>query len=300
MDKLLNEIIERNRKFIDYGEVADYIPALKKADKDKVGLGCVYIDGNTHLKGDVNQKFTLQSISKVFSLIIAIEDNGYEYVFNKVGTEGTDEAFNSLYKLDFQNIKGPVNPMVNGGAILTTSLIKGEDKFNRILNFIRKISKNPNITYNKEVYLSESKTGDKNKAMAYLMRSRNMIEGDVNDILDTYFKQCSIEVDLKDLLNMSEFILNRGRIGYEEIVKEDTIKRVIAIMAMAGMYNSSGEYAMDVGMPSKSGVSGGIMGISPGRLAVVSYSPALDRNGNSIVGVNMMKDISNKLNLSIY
>lgn len=300
LEKILSEILEVNRKYVDKGKVADYIPALAKAKADHIGIGMVDGEGKIDLVGDVDVKFTLQSISKVFTFIMAIEEKGIDYVLSKLDVEGTEEPFNTMYKLDFSNTTKPVNPMVNAGAILTTSLIDRENRIENILKFIRTISKNEAINYNEEVYLSESSTGDKNKSMAYLMKARQILDGEVEEVLDDYFKQCSIEVDLKDLLNMGEFLLNKGRVNGVQIVSEETVKIAVGVMNTAGMYNFSGKYGILVGMPSKSGVSGGILAISPNKKAVVTYSPALDENGNSLVGVNIMKDISKQLNLSIY
>jgi glutaminase len=238
------------------------------------------------------------------ALALAIMDNSEEKVFEKVGYEPTDEPFNTLYKLDLPYVIKPSNPMINSGAIVTSSLIKGdgEEKFNRLLDFIRKVTENPNIFYNEEVYLSEKFTGDKNKSMAYLMKSKGMLEGNVEEILDGYFKQCSIEITSVDLAKIGLFLSNSGKLlgTKEEICSKKTISTIIAIMSTCGMYNFSGEYAAKVGIPSKSGVAGGILGTISGKMGIGIYSPALDRYGNSMVGYNIMKDISNELNLSIY
>lgn len=304
MKEILNRIIEKNRHFVDQGKVADYIPALSKANPNHIGVCIMDLDGNLYKSGNFGTPFTIQSISKVMALALAIIDNGEEKVFNKVGYEPTDEPFNTLYKLDLPHIRKPSNPMINSGAIVTSSLIKGEgeEKFNRLLDFIRKITENPDITYNEEVYLSEKATGDKNKAMAYLMKSRGILEGNVEEILDGYFKQCSIEITSVDLAKIGLFLGNRGKLlgNTNQNCSEKTISTIIGIMATCGMYNFSGEYAAKVGIPSKSGVAGGILGTVPGKMGIGIYSPALDKYGNSIVGYNIMKDISNELNLSIY
>lgn len=304
MKETLNKIIEKNRYLINEGKVADYIPALSKADPNHIGVCIIDLDGNVYKSGNFDTPFTIQSISKVMALALAIIDNGEEKVFDKVGYEPTDESFNTLYKLDLPHITKPSNPMINSGAIVTSSLIKGEgeERFNRLLDFIRKVTENVNISYNKEVYISEKSTGDKNKAMAYLMKSRGMLNGNVEEILDGYFKQCSIEITSVDLAKIGLFLANQGKIigSTEQICSEKTISTVIAIMSTCGMYNFSGEYAAKVGIPSKSGVAGGILGTIPNKMGIGIYSPALDKYGNSIVGYNIMKDISNELNLNIY
>lgn len=304
MEKLLNGIIEKNRYLINEGKVADYIPALSKADPNHIGICIMGLEGEVYKAGDYNIPFTIQSISKVMSLILAIMDNGEEKVFEKVGYESTDEPFNTLFKLDLPHIIKPANPMINSGAIMTTSLIKGngEEKCNRLLDFIRLVTENPDISYNEEVYLSEKSTGSKNKAMAYLMNSRGFLNGDIEGILDSYFRQCSIEVDTVDIAKIGLFLANRGRIPgtINTICNSKIISTVTAIMATSGMYDFSGEYATKVGIPSKSGVAGGILGTISKKMGVGIYSPVLDQFGNSIVGYNIMKDLSNELNLNIY
>ena len=304
MKNLIDEIIENNKHFVNQGKVADYIPALSKVNPNHIGVCLMDLDGNIYKSGDYKVPFTIQSISKVMGLMLAIMDNGEDEVFKRVGCKPTDDPFNTLYKLDFPHIEKPANPMINAGAILTTSLIKGEsgEKFNRLLDLIRTITENPNITYNEEVYLSEKETGSKNKAIAYLMNSRGFLNADIEDVLDSYFKQCSIEVNCLDIAKMALFLANKGLIpgSKNRICDAKTTSTITAIMATCGMYDFSGEYAIEVGIPSKSGVAGGILGTIPGKIGIGVYSPALDGFGNSIVGYNIMKDLSNKLNLNIY
>lgn len=298
MKKILEEIIKSNRPLIEEGEVADYIPALASADRDKIAVSIFDMEGNCESAGDSSHRFTIQSISKVLSLILAIMDNGEEEVFKWVGYEATDEPFNSLLKLELPHTEKPTNPMINAGAIVTTSLIhgKGEERFERLLSFFRKVSGNDKLDYNREVYMSEKETGDKNRAIAYLMKSRGFIEGDVEEILDIYFKQCSIEVNTVELAKIGLYIAKR-----DEDLHLNKIKRIASsIMATSGMYNFSGEYASDIGIPSKSGVAGGIMASVPCKMGIAVYNPALDPYGNSVAGRGMMKDISKKFKLDIF
>lgn len=296
MEKLLEEIIDSNKDLRAGGKLADYIPALTRVDPDKIGISLAYGDGNIYSSGDWDHKFTIQSISKVLSLILAVMDNGKESVFKKVDYQASEEAFNTLFKLDFPQTKKPTNPMINAGAIATTSLIKGGDRrFSRILDFYRQVSGNRSLDYNREIYRSEKESGDKNRAIAYLMKARGFIEGNVEEILDAYFKQCSIEVNTLDLAKIGLFIANR-----EDPSTKDIKRLATAIMANSGMYNFSGEYAVEVGIPSKSGVGGGIMGSLPHKIGIGVYSPLLDENGNSIVGMGIMKEIAKTLDLNIY
>lgn len=304
VENILREIVEKNRYLTGEGKVADYIPALKKADPKGIGICIVDLMGNTYSAGDYDVKFTIQSISKVISLMLAIIDNGQSYVFERVGYEGTDEPFNTLYKLDFPHIDKPTNPMINAGAIVITSLVKGGhgERFNRILDLIRIVSNNPNISYNEEVYLSEKATGDKNRALANIMKARGMLDGDVEEILDDYFKQCSIEVDASDLANMGAFLARgcEGLSSYGSINKKKLTSILIGIMNSCGMYNFSSRYAIEVGIPSKSGVGGGIMGVVPSNMGIGVYSPALDENGNSKAGYGMMKNLAEELDLRLF
>ena len=304
MERLLNILIERNKHLAQYGKVADYIPALANANPKDVGICIIDIDGGIYTGGNYNKKFTIQSISKIISLTLAIIDKGEEEVFKKVGMEPTAEPFNSLYRLDLFEFERPSNPMINSGAIATTSLIegKGEEKFNRLLEFTRKIVQNHNLDYNKEVYLSERATANKNRAIAYLLTDNGLLEEDVEEILDNYFKQCSIEVDCVDLAKIGIFFGNKCRNlkSKEALCDEKIASIIIPIMTTCGMYNFSGEYAVNVGIPSKSGVAGGILAIVPGRYGIGVYGPALDKYGNSIVGYQILKDLSRELNLSIF
>lgn len=300
----LIDLIKNNQHLTKLGRVAEYIPALSEANPDRIGICIIDLNGDIYKAGDYSEKFTIQSISKVVALMLSIMDNGMEKVFQKVGCEGTDETFNSFRKLELPYVLKPSNPMINAGAIVTTSLIKGdkEEKFNRILQLTRLLTNNPTLNINTRVYLSERETGDKNRAMAYLMKSKGIINGDVDDILDSYFKQCSIEVDTVDIAKIGEFIAS-GCMGLKEsnlIGNKELSKIITAIMSSSGMYNYSGEYMIKVGIPSKSGVGGGIMGVLPSKLGIGVYSPSLDQNGNSIAGIGIIEEISRKLKLSLY
>lgn len=300
----LIDLIKNNQRLTKLGRVAEYIPALSLTNPDKIGICIIDLNGDIYKAGDYSDKFTIQSISKVVALMLSIMDNGMEKVFEKVGCEGTDETFNSFRKLDLPFVLKPSNPMINAGAIATTSLIKGDkdEKFYRILELTKLITNNPTLNINTTVYLSEKETGDKNRAMAYLMKSKGIIHGDVENILDTYFKQCSIEVNTVDIAKMGEFIASgcKGLTKSNLISNDDLAKVLTAVMSSSGMYNYSGEYMIKVGIPSKSGVGGGIMGVLPSKMGIGVFGPSLDQNGNSIAGIGIMEELSKKLNLSLY
>lgn len=302
MEKILEGLIQKNRHLIQKGHVANYIPALSKVNPNYIGLAIADVDGHIYCAGDYNIKFSIQSISKIISLMLALIDNGEDYVFSKVGYEPTDEPFNTLHKLDL-NSCNPANPMINSGAIITTSLIRGnkDEKFDRIIEFIRLITENPNIGYNEEVYLSEKATGHKNRAIAYLMKAKGYLDGEVEDILDVYFKQCSVEVTAVDVAKIGLFIARRCPLNLDSKINNERLASIVtAIITTCGMYDFSGEYAAKVGIPSKSGVGGGILGTIPNKLGIGVFSPALDRFGNSIAGYGIMKDLARELNLNIF
>ena len=232
-------------------------------------------------------------------------DNEWTYVFSKVGMEPSGDPFNSIMKLETNDTKKPCNPMINAGAIVTTSLIKGaspEEKEERMLKFFRRLAKNDNIGINYDVYKSEKVSGDRNRAMAYLLKNDGFIHGNVEDVLDLYFKQCSIEIDAVDLARIA---MNLASYGIdiengERVISERVSRMVKTFMVTCGMYDASGEFAIRVGIPAKSGVGGGIMASVPNRMGIGVYGPALDKRGNSIAGVKMLEDLSHKLDLNIF
>ncbi|BEP28931.1 glutaminase A [Helicovermis profundi] len=302
----LNELVNRNKEYTKHGNVANYIPELSKANPNCLGVAVAKCGESVIAAGDSNIKFTIQSISKPLILIMALLDYGEEIVFSKVGKEPTGDSFNSIRRLETINeFTKPYNPMINAGAIAISSLIKGKsnnEKIERILNFIRKLSNNNDIKINMDVYLSEKRTGNKNRAMAYFLKDIGILEGDVEEILDLYFMHCSIEADIIDLANIARVLACAGKdpLTNEVIIPRRIVQIVNTLMTTCGMYDESGEFAVNVGLPSKSGVGGGIMTVVPGKMGIAVYAPALDKKGNSVAGVKLLEDISNEYNLSIY
>lgn len=305
MENLLNNIIKSNKKYTNFGQVASYIPELKNANAEDLGICIIDKDNNIYYAGDYKKKFTIQSVSKTIILAMALMDNDWAYVFSKVGMEPSGDPFNSIMKLETDDTKKPCNPMINAGAIVTTSLIKGatlKEKEERMLAFFRKIAKNDNIKINQAVYESEKVTGDRNRAMAYLLKNDGVINGDVEEILDLYFKQCSIEIDCVDLARIGLIFANYGidiETG-ERVISENVSRMVKTFMVTCGMYDASGEFAIKVGIPAKSGVGGGIMASVPRKMGIGVYGPSLDKKGNSIAGIKVLEDLSKQLELSIF
>lgn len=304
MKELLDKLIEKNIPETKLGTVANYIPELDKARKDALGIYIIDNEGNEYFSGDCDIKFTIQSISKIVALMLAILDNGEEYVFSKVGMEPTGDPFNSITKLETSGEKKPYNPLINAGAIAISSMIKGKDardKFQRLLEFFRKISEDDTLDVNYKIYCGESETGNRNRAMGYFLKGEGIIEGNVEDALDVYFKQCSIEVTAKTLARMGLFLANNGRLSTgEEVINQRVATIVKTLMVTCGMYDSSGEFAVRAGIPSKSGVGGGILSVVPGKMGIGVYGPSLDKKGNSIAGVALLENLSNELNLTIF
>ncbi|MCF2611722.1 glutaminase A [Fusobacterium perfoetens] len=304
MEDLLKNLVKNNQAKSKLGEVANYIPELDKAKKDALGI-CIYdINGNEYCAGDCEEKFTIQSISKIITLMLAILDNGEEYVFSKVGMEPTGDPFNSIKKLETSSRKRPYNPMINAGAIAVSSMIKGKDareKFQRLLDFVRKISEDDTLDVNYKIYCGESETGNRNRAMGYFLKSQNIIEGNVEDALDVYFKQCSIEATAKNLARIGLFLARGGKTSTGEQVINPRIATIVkTLMVTCGMYDSSGEFAVRVGIPSKSGVGGGIVSVVPGKMGIGVFGPSLGKRGNSVAGVAVLEELSKELSLTIF
>ena len=304
MEKFLDSLLEKNRAKCRFGNVAKYIPGLDNADKNHLGLCIMKTDGSVQKAGDCDVKFTTQSVSKPLALMLAILDTGEDYVFSKVGMEPTGDAFNSIKKLETSGTSKPFNPMINAGAIATTALVKGEDaddKFRRLLDFFKKICENDKLEIDEDIYKGEKETGNKNRAMGYFMKSEGYIDGNVEEALDVYFKQCSILVTAMDLARVGLFLARGGMLSNgERVVSEHVAKIAKTLMATCGMYDGSGEFALMVGIPSKSGVGGGICSAVPERMGIGVYGPSLDKKGNSIGGYSLLKDLSKELSLSIF
>ncbi|MCT3920956.1 glutaminase A [Elizabethkingia anophelis] len=300
-EQVLKDILEKNRSYYQQGKVADYIPELGKADSKSIALSVIDENGKVINVGDTDKKFTIQSISKIISLMVAVREKGEQNVFDKMGYFGTDKPFNHFSNLETTG--KPLNPMMNAGAILTTSLIdgEGEEPFKKILEMVRYITKNRNINYSKEVYNSERETGHRNRGMFYIMKNNGLITGN-EEKLNNYFKQCSIEVTAEDLAKIGYFFAHQcTRYDGDTTYKNADIAQLVeSQMLIAGMYEFSGEYARTVGLPSKSGVGGGITVSVPGKMGIGVYSPALDQHGNSLAGYHMILDLVKKYNLSLF
>ncbi len=304
MLKNLQNYKEKCVGFINEGKVASYIPELAKMDKNLFAISVANKDGSVISTGDYTAKFTIQSIIKPIILLLALKDNGLNVVKNIVGVEATGKPFDAFNYSDQALTSEHINPMINTGAIALCTLIKGntyQEKFDRLLSLHKKICKNDSLEVDTKVYLSEKATGNKNRALAYMLKAYGLISENVEDVLDFYFKACSISITSVDLANMAHFFAFKNtNFNGEEIVNKKDIQNVCAILATSGMYDGSGDFALNVGMLAKSGVGGGIMAISPNKMGVGVFSPSLDGKGNSVAGIKALELISNDYDLSIY
>ena len=304
MEKLLEQILKDCSRYKSEGRVATYIPELAKASAEDFGICVIEKDGKVSTAGDCDKPFTMQSVVKPLILLLALEDRGAEAISRICGVEATGKPFDAFNYSDRALSCEHINPMINAGAIALCTLVKGygyDERFKRLIDLARKLSGNPNIKVNEAVYRSESITGSKNRALAYMLKAYSMIEDDVESILEMYFKACSIEVTCRDLANIAFVLANHGvSVGGERIVSVEHARHINAIMTICGMYDGSGEFALNVGIPAKSGVGGGIMASVPGRMGIGIYSPALDKKGNSLAGVKALEELSHRIDLSIF
>ena len=317
MKEMLEKMIEECRPYTAWGHVATYIPELASVDPDRLGIHLILEEDPENrtessaggyadiYAGDHQVPFTMQSVVKPLLLLQAIMDSGIDQVRELVGVEATGKPFDAFNYSDQALTGAHINPMINTGAIALCTLIYGdtyEEKFSRLLDLARRLAGNPSLQIDEAVYASEKATGNKNRALAYMLKAYGMIHDPVEEILDCYFKACSILVTCKDLANIALILAHHGvdpRTG-ECHFPARYARHVNATMATCGMYDGSGEFALQVGFPAKSGVGGGIMGVIPRRMGIAVYAPALDKHGNSVAGVQVLARLSNELDLSIY
>ena len=290
---LLDSLHARYADFRD-GQVAAYIPELAKADPELFGICLATADGFVYESGDSRHEFTIQSISKPFVYGLALDDQGASQMLSKVGVEPSGDAFNaiSLHKTTGR----PLNPMINAGAIATTAQIRAEtpeQRLQRILEMFARYTGRP-MRIDREVYESESRTGHRNRAIGHLLRNFDVIEDDPTAAVDVYFQQCSIAVRCVDLALMGATLANQGvnPVTGERAIEDAHVENVLSVMASCGMYDFSGGWIYNVGMPAKSGVAGGVLAVLPGQLGIGVFSPRLDEQGNSARALKVCEELS--------
>lgn len=285
------------------GKNADYIPYLAQVDSKLFGVAVVTTDNRVFSLGDIDYSFSIQSISKVYTLALAMEEIGPDRVFDRIGSEPTGRAFNSVFAVaDMPSHTG--NAFVNAGAIATTSLISGnnpDEKWNKILDFYNRAA-GEKLTLIDEVYKSEAATNTGNKALSMLLAKYERIYADPFQSVDIYTKQCSVGVNVAQLARMGATLANNGKnpATGEQVIKADDVPYILSTMLMAGLYDGSGGWAWHVGLPAKSGVGGGIVAIVPGKGAIAVFSPRLDEAGNSVKAQKVIEYVARKLDLNLF
>jgi len=289
-------------KNVDDGQVATYIPELGKANPEHFGICVATVDGKVFCAGDWEQEFTIQSICKPFAFQMALEEHGRERTLKHVGVEPSGDAFNAI-ELDPQTMR-PFNPMINAGAIAVSSLIKKSSREQGVENFVSTMEKaaGRRLRIDQAVYASESSTGNRNRAIAYLMLNCGIIDSAVDHSLHQYFSQCSLLVNTKDLAMMAATLANIGSnpVTGDAVFDFQYIRDVLTVMFTCGLYDYAGEWAYHVGLPAKSGVGGGIIAVVNRQIGLAVYSPKLDAKGNSVRGILASKELAANLGLHAF
>jgi glutaminase len=300
-DDAVEEALEdAHKKFkgVKEGKNADYIPALAEVPSKLFGISLVTVDGKTYDEGDTKSLFSIQSISKVFTLAQVLQESGEQAVEDNIGVDATGQPFNSINAIE-QYKGSQQNPFVNPGAITATGMVKGktyEEKWNKILA-IHSAFAGRQLDVNGPVYKSEAETNQRNQAIAALMSAYGHIADDSKMVTDIYTRQCAINVNSHDLAMMAATLANGGKnpVTGQQVIASEHVPKILAVMSTAGLYDDSGIWLYNVGLPAKSGVGGGIIAVSPGKFGIAAFSPPLDTAGNSVKAQRAIEYVSNKL-----
>ena len=285
----------------DQGALADYIPELAAVDPNRFALALTTVDGTIYSTGDDETEFTMQSMSKPFAYALALQHLGISAVLEKVGVEPSGEAFNQISLDKETNL--PKNPMINSGAITTHSLIpvqKGISRAECLRRFLSELA-GRQLEFDKQVYKSEVKTAFRNLSIGYMLRTVGVLDSDPVEMVNGYIKQCAIKVTVKDLANICSVLANGGvqaKTG-KQLLERDVVRQVLSVMMTCGMYDAAGDWLTTVGIPAKSGVSGGIIGVLPGQVGIVVFSPKIDEHGHSVRGVDIFERLSRDMGLHL-
>ncbi|MDO8875499.1 MAG: glutaminase [Pseudolabrys sp.] len=304
LDLVVSEIADEMRARTDRGAVAHYIPELARVDASQFGLAVIDADGNAAVGGDADIPFSIQSISKVFTLTLALGRYG-DRLWRRVGREPSGSPFNSIVQLEREQ-GVPRNPFINAGAIAVTDLIlsghQPREALGEILSFVRFLADDETISIDEAVAASEQRTGFRNAALANYMKSFGVLENPVELTLGVYFHQCAIAMSCKQLAMAGRFLAKSGRNPSTglQVIQPERARRINAVMLTCGHYDGSGEFAYRVGLPGKSGVGGGIFAVAPGKASIAVWSPGLDAAGNSHLGRIALEALSKRMNWSIF
>lgn len=300
---MLCDILQEVRPLIGKGKVADYIPALERVSNDKLGIAICLPCGKIIKAGDAEEAFSIQSISKVLSLTLAMSLYQPDEIWKKVGKEPSGQAFNSMIQLELEH-GIPRNPFINAGAIIVSDLLfsRLSAPKQRLLEFVRQLSGDSHIVYDKIVAASEMMHSDRNAAIAYLMRSFGNFENEVIPVLNNYFHACALKMSCVELAKTFSYLANDGVSSQsnERIISVQQAKQLNALLATCGLYDGAGDFAYRVGVPGKSGVGGGIIAVIPREMTIAVWSPELDKSGNSMAGTAVLEILTDKLGKSIF
>ena len=303
MKQSLNEALAYARSWQGQGTPATFIPELTKQDPNQLGIAITTCDGQQLCVGDCTATFTMQSISKLILLAVALEDSGFDTVFSRLGMEPSGDRFNSIYRLELMD-KKPSNPMINAGAIAVSGCITGsqEARIEKVLSMARKSMGVFTIERDNDVFRCEVETGHRNRALAHMMRDNGVLNAPVDDHLELYYHACSMLVNCEMLSYFGALLANGGKTpgGEVQILSPDTARLLRTLMASCGLYARSGEFAWRFGLPAKSGSAGGIMAAVPGKMGIGTFSPLLDPSGNSVCGIKALEYLSHNLSLYVY
>jgi len=302
MQSLLEEILDEVRPLLGQGAVANYIPALAEVEPAQLGIAVYGVSGKTWQAGDAQTPFSIQSISKVFSLVQAIQHSG-ESIWSRLGYEPSGQPFNSLVQLEFESGR-PRNPFINAGALVICDI--NQSRFAAptlsLRDFARRLCGNPLIVSDAKVAASEYQHRARNAAMAYLMQAFGNFHNDVETVLHSYFHHCALRMSCVDLARAFAFLAREGHCLHsdEQVLSARQAKQVNSIMATSGLYDEAGNFAYRVGLPGKSGVGGGIVAVVPGRFSVCVWSPELNAAGNSLAGIAALEKLTERIGWSIF
>ena len=300
--EILSAIYHEVSQTTDEGEVTRYIPELASVDPQKFGVHLCTLDGRQYGVGDNEEKFSIQSITKVLALTIAFEHLGDD-LWSRVGVEPSGSPFNSLWQLEYEKGK-PRNPLINSGAIVICDILCSlfPDPKSVLIEYVRKISGVQTINYNPKVAASEKSLGFRNTALINLMKASGNIQNEIDKVLDLYYYQCSLEMTCKELARTFLLYANHGMLidTGEQIITSSMTKRINAIMQTCGFYDEAGEFSFKVGLPGKSGIGGGIVAVHPGKYSVAVWSPRLNKKGNSVKGMKFLELLTTETGSSVF
>ena len=304
LEAILDDIADRMASESERGKVADYIPELAKANLNRFGIAVVPIGGAPVVAGDADEPFSVQSIVKVFTLTLALERVG-SGIWARVGREPSGDPFNSIVQLEYEH-GIPRNPFINPGAIVVADIILGKRKplaaIEEFVDLCRRFACDESIGIDADVAASEIATGARNRALAHFMAAEGNLKNPVEDVLELYFNQCALAMSCRQLAMSARFLASAGRLEGDDdpIITAERARRIVALMVTCGLYDASGEFAFRVGIPAKSGVGGGILGVVPGRASIAAWCPGLDEKGNSLLAARAFEELARATGWSIF